>query len=67
MKKFVANKYREQKTQKQVTLLKGLTGNLAWLGMVRFGLVWFDWFVMLDGYCLDVIPCKIWKPILKNN
>ena len=29
------------KKQKQVTLLKGPAGYLAWFGMVRFGLVWF--------------------------
>ena len=39
-----------------------------------FGLVWFgqDWFGlvrsgMVDGYCLDIIPCKIWKPYFEKQ
>ena len=39
-----------------------------------FGLVWFgqDWFGlvqsgMVDGYCLDVIPCKIWKSYFEKQ
>ena len=30
---------------------------LVWYGMVGTGLVWRG---MVDGYCLDVISCKIW-------
>ena len=29
-----------------------------WFGLVWLGLVWSS---MVDGYCLDVIQCKIWK------
>ena len=50
-----------------MTLLKGPAGNLAWFGMVRFGLVCFEWFVMLDGYCLDVIPCQILKSYFEKQ
>ena len=39
-----------------------------------FGLVWYgqDWFGlvssgMVDGYCLDVIPCKIWKSYFEKQ
>ena len=35
---------------------------LVWFGMVRTDLFWFGlvYSGMVDGYFLDVIPCKIW-------
>ena len=37
--------------------------------MVRTGLVWFGLVRsgMLDGYCLDVIPCQIWKSYFEKQ
>jgi len=32
--------------------------------MVRTGLVWSG---MVDGYYLDVIPCKIWKSYFEEH
>ena len=37
---------------------------LVWYGMVRSDLGWFG---MVDGYCLDVIPCKIWKSYFEKQ
>ena len=34
--------------------------------MVKTGLVWF-WSGMVDGYYLDVIPCKIWKSYFEKQ
>ena len=39
---------------------------LVWFGMVRTGLVWL-WSGMVDGYYLDVIPCKIWKSYFEKQ
>ena len=39
---------------KQVILLKGHAGNLAWFGMVRFGFEWFGIWVMYRCFA-----CKI--------
>ena len=37
---------------------------LVWYGQDWFGLVWSG---MVDGYCLDVIPCKIWKSYFEKQ
>ena len=37
---------------------------LVWFGMVRSDLVWYG---MVDGYCLDVIPRKIWKSYFEKH
>ena len=37
---------------------------LVWLGLVWFGLIWSD---MVNGCCLDVIPCKIWKSYFEKQ
>ena len=37
---------------------------LVWVGLVWFG---FEWYGMVDGYYLDVIPCKIWKSYFEKQ
>ena len=37
---------------------------LVWYGQDWFGLVWSG---MVDGYYLDVIPCKIWKSYFEKQ
>ena len=37
---------------------------LVWYGMVGTGMVWRG---MVDGYCLDVIPYKIWKSYFEKQ
>ena len=37
---------------------------LVWYGQDWFGLVQSG---MVDGYCLDVIPCKIWKSYFEKQ
>ena len=39
---------------------------LVWFGMVKTGLVSF-WSGMVDGYYLDVIPCKNWKSYFEKQ
>ena len=37
---------------------------MIWFGMVSTGLVWRG---IVDGYCQDVIPCKIWKSCFEKQ
>ena len=42
---------------------------LVWLSLIWFGLVLLGrvWFGLVDGYFLDVIPCKIWKSYFQKQ
>ena len=51
-----------------------LKNNRVMYDLRIFGLVWYgqDWFGlvlsgMVYGYCLDVIPCKIWKSYFEKQ
>ena len=37
---------------------------LVWCGQDWFGLVWSD---MVNGHCLDLILCKIWKSYFEKQ
>ena len=36
-------------------------------GLVWYGLVWFFWSVMVHGFCLDEIPCKILNSLFEKQ
>ena len=44
-------------------------GNLRIFGLVWYGQDWFClvWSDMVNGYCLDLIPCKIWKSYFEKQ